>query len=291
MIEVELALDARVLLGEGPSWNEATGQLYWVDIEGNGVHLFDPATGRDRLIDLGQMVGCVVPRRSGGVMLALQHGFHSLDLETEALELIVDPEADLPDNRFNDGKCDSAGRFWAGTTRIKHDQPAGSLYCLDRDLKCRRRVENVWISNGLAWSLDDRTMYFIDSPTQQVVAYDFDAETGTIDRPRTVIEVPASMGGPDGMTIDEEGMLWIALWDGWRVTRWNPLTGKLIGEIPMPVARPTSCVFAGAGMDELYITSASTRMPAEELARQPLAGGLFRCRPGVKGAPTHAFAG
>ncbi len=291
MIDLELVLDAKVLLGEGPSWNESTQQLYWVDIEGGAVHVYDPATGNDRRIDVGQMAGCVVPRRSGGVLVTLQNGIHALDLETERLELLLDPEPSLPENRFNDGKCDSRGRLWAGTTRVSHDQPSGALYCLDTDLTCHRRLTDIWISNGLAWTADDRTMYFIDSPTSRVVAFDFEVETGTIANQRTVIEIPAGQGGPDGMTIDEEGMLWIALWDGWRVTRWDPRTGKLIAEIPVPVARPTSCVFGGPGLDELYITSASTRMPAAELARQPLAGGIFRCRPGVRGARTHAFGG
>jgi sugar lactone lactonase YvrE len=289
--EVDLLLDAKVLLGEGPSWNESTQQLYWVDIEGCAVHVYDPSNGTDRRIDLGQMAGCVVPRRAGGVLLAMQHGFYTLDLETEELRPILDPEVELAENRFNDGKCDSRGRLWAGTTRISHDQPSGSLYCLDTDLTCQRRVADVWISNGLAWSADDRIMYFIDSPTCRVDAFDFDVESGALSNRRTVVEVPAGTGTPDGMTIDEEGMLWIALWDGWRVTRWDPRSGHLIGEIPLPVARPTSCVFGGPDLDQLYITTASTRLPAASLADQPLAGGLFHCVPGVRGLPTHAFNG
>lgn len=291
MIEVELILDAKVLLGEGPSWNSATQELYWVDIEGNGVHVFDTVTRSDRRIDVGQMVGCVVPRRSGGVMIAMQDGFYALDLESERIEKILDPEPGLPENRFNDGKCDSAGRFWAGTTKVSHDEPSGALYCLDRDRVCHRRLGDVWISNGLTWSNDDRTMYFIDSPTGRVVAFDFDAFSGEISNQRTVIVVPEEMGGPDGMTIDEEGMLWIALWDGWRVTRWNPANGDLLTEIRMPVARPTSCTFGGPNLDQLFITSASTRMSPERLITQPHAGGLFVCRPGVKGAPTYSYAG
>lgn len=291
MLEAELMLDAKVLLGEGPWWNARTQRLYWVDIEGCAVHVFDPATGNDRKIDVGQMVGCVVGRSSGDLLVALQHGFYNLGLETEALELIVDPESDLPENRFNDGKCDSRGRLWAGTTRVKHDLQVGSLYRMDADLSVHRQLDRVWISNGLAWSLDDRTMYFIDSPTSQVVAFDFDADAGTIRNQRRVIEIPQGGGSPDGMTIDEEGMLWVALWDGWRVIRVNPANGAIIDEIRMPVARPTSCMFGGAHLDELYITTASTRMPAEELAKQPLAGGLFRCLPGVKGLAAVAFAG
>ncbi|HMV83721.1 MAG TPA: SMP-30/gluconolactonase/LRE family protein [Blastocatellia bacterium] len=291
MLEAELMLDAKVLLGEGPWWNAATQQLYWVDIEGCALHVFDPATRADRKIEVGQMVGAVVGGKPGSVVLALQHGFHSLDLETERLTLLVDPEADLPENRFNDGKCDSRGRFWAGTTRINHDEQVGSLYRLDADLTVHRELSDVWISNGLAWTSDDRTMFFIDSPTRQIVAFDFDAEAGSLSNKRLVIEIPEGDGFPDGMTIDEEGMLWIALWDGWRVIRVNPAAGAIINEIRLPVARPTSCVFGGANLDELYITSASTRMPAEELAKQPLAGGLFHCQPGVRGLPMTAFAG
>lgn len=291
MHEAKLMLDAKVLLGEGPWWNAATQQLYWVDIEGCAVHVFDPATGADRKIDVGQMAGAIVGRKSGGAVLALQHGFYGLDLETEKLTLLIDPEADLPDNRFNDGKCDSRGRFWAGTTRISHDQQVGSLYRLDADLAVHRELGDVWISNGLTWTQDDRTMYFIDSPTSQVVAFDFNAEAGEISNKRLIIEIPEGGGSPDGMTIDEEGMLWIALWDGWRVIRVNPETGSIIDEVRLPVARPTSCVFGGANLDELYITTASTRMPAEESAKQPLAGGLFRCSPGVRGLPMTEFAG
>ena len=290
-IKAELLLDAKVLLGEGPAWDESAQLLYWVDIEGGAVHVYDPSSGVDRRIEVGQMVGCVAPRRAGGLVLALQQGFCFLNPETGALRPVLDPEPGLPENRFNDGKCDSRGRFWAGTTRLSHDQPSGSLYCLDTDLTCHRRVADVQISNGLAWSSDDRTLYFIDSPTNRVDAFDFEVDSGELSNRRTVIEMTAGTGTPDGMTIDEEGMLWIALWDGWRVTRWDPRSGQLIGEIPLPVARPTSCVFGGPNLDQLYITSASTRLPAAALANQPLAGGLFHCEPGVRGARTYAFDG
>jgi sugar lactone lactonase YvrE len=289
--QVELVLDAQALLGEGPSWHAASGLLYWVDIEGRAVHLYDREQGTDRQIAVGEMVGCVVPRAAGGAIVTLESGFYGLDLTTGQLEPILDPEPGLSENRFNDGKCDPAGRLWAGTTRIAHDRPEGTLYCLDTAKVCHRRRDQVLISNGLAWSLDQRKMYFIDSPTQQVVSFPFDLETGTLGDPRTIIEVPSTLGGPDGMTIDEEGMLWIALWDGWRVTRWDPTTGRLLAEIPMPVARPTSCVFGGPNLDELYITTARTRLSEVELAKQPTAGGLFRCRPGVRGTPTVAYAG
>lgn len=291
MIEAELVLEAKALLAEGPWWHAITQELYWVDIEGNAIHVFNPATKTDRRIAVGQMAGTVVGRAAGGVLLALQHGFYSLDLATETLTPIHDPEAHLSDNRFNDGKCDPAGRFWAGTTRIAHDQPDGALYCLNTDLSVQRKIDDVWISNGLAWSRDERTMYYIDSPTQQVVAFVYDKATSDISDRHVVIEIPEAMGTPDGCTIDEEGMLWIALWDGWKVTRWNPQTGKLLAEVKLPVARPTSCVFGGEKLDELFITTASTRMPAAELAKQPLAGGIFRCRPGVCGLPAHYFAG
>lgn len=291
MIPAEIVLDAKALLGEGPCWNARTQQLLWVDIEGYKLHITDPVAGTDRVIEIGQHVGTVVVRASGGVMLALREGFAHLDLETEKLTLIHDPEQHLPNNRFNDGKCDPAGRFWAGTMSLSEEPGHGSLYYLDTDLTVHHRAREVAISNGLAWSLDERTMYYIDSLAHAVSAFDYDQATGEITGRRDVIQVPEEIGTPDGMTMDCEGMLWVALWDGSRVCRWNPLTGEMLETIVMPVTRPTSCTFGGPDLDILYITSASTRLDEKALATQPLAGGLFQCRPGVCGLPTTDFAG
>ena len=291
-IPADLALDARALLGEGPIWDARIQVLYWVDIMGYKVHVFNPATGQDRAIDVGQPVGTVVPRRSGGVMAALRDGFAALDIETGELTPIADPEAHLPGNRFNDGKCDPAGRFWAGTMRIAEDQKgAGSLYRLDPDLSVHKMWTNITVANGIAWSHDAKTMYYIDTPTQRVVAFDYNVATGDIADPRPVIHTPNGPGGPDGMTIDAEGMLWVAYWGGWRVVRWDPATGEALAIIELPVERVTAPWFGGPNLDELYITSARIGLSDDALAQQPHAGGIFVARPGVRGLAAFEFAG
>lgn len=291
-LQAELILDAKALLGEGPIWDARRQALYWVDIAGCAVHIFDPAAGSDRAIDVGQPVGTVVPRRSGGVMVALRDGFAALDTETGRLTLIADPEAHLPQNRFNDGKCDPAGRFWAGTMRQAEDRAgAGSLYRLDPDGSVHKMWEGITVANGLAWSLDARTMYYIDTPTKMVVAFEYDIATGAIANPRPVVSTPDGPGFPDGMTIDAEGMLWVAYWDGWRVVRWDPATGQALAIIELPVQRPTAPWFGGPNLDQLFITSARIGLSAEALAGQPHAGGIFVARPGARGLPAFEYAG
>jgi sugar lactone lactonase YvrE len=290
----ELEYENQSLLGEGPVWDNRTQRLIWVDIEGFEVHIYDPAAREHGVINVEQYVGSLAVRKSGGLILALKSGFAALDPETGEITPIADAESHLPGNRFNDGKCDPAGRFWAGTLALDEDNGTGkgNLYCLHIDHRVELKVPGVWISNGLAWTSDERTMYYIDSPTQKVVAYDYDKATGEIANPRTVITVPAhEMGYPDGMTIDEEGMLWIAHWDGGHVCRWNPHTGEEMAEIKVPVSRPTSCVFGGEDFGTLYITSARTRLSEEKLAGQPLAGSIFKCRPGVRGLLMNEFEG
>lgn len=294
ILTAELEYESQSLLGEGPVWDARARRLIWVDIEGFAVHLYDPVARDHGAINVGQFVGSLAVRKSGGLVLALKSGFATLDPETGEITPIADAESHLPGNRFNDGKCDPAGRFWAGTLALDEDNGAGkgNLYCLGADHRVELKIPGVWISNGLAWTEDERTMYYIDSPAQKVVAYDYDKASGEIANPRTVITVPASeMGYPDGMTIDEEGMLWIAHWDGGHVCRWNPRTGEEMAEIKVPVSRPTSCVFGGEDFGTLYITSARTRLSAEKLAAEPLAGSVFKCRPGVRGLPMREFAG
>jgi sugar lactone lactonase YvrE len=289
-VAAELILDARAKLGEGALWDARRQVLYWVDILKNALHVYDPLAQADRVIDVGQYAGTVVPRRAGGVMLALQHGFASLDLETEELDLIHDPEPHLPGNRFNDGKCDPAGRFWAGTMALDFTPNAGRLYCLDPDLSVRVVLGNVTISNGIVWRPDHTTMYYIDTPTRQVDAFDYDVETGQIENRRVVVRVPEEMGLPDGMAIDSEGMLWVAQWEGYGVSRWDPATGRLLQSVDVPVGQVTSCAFGGENLDQLYITTARVELSAEQLKAQPLAGGLFRADVGVTGLPAFEFA-
>lgn len=291
MNQLETAVQAGAILGEGPSWDTKQELLYWVDIEGYAVHVYDPATGEDRCIPVGDYVGAVVPRESGGVAVVLRDGYHLLDIQSgklTALKEAVEP-GDL--TRFNDGKCDPAGRFWAGTMSLKGEDNQGSLYVMDTQHNVKQVLSPVSTSNGLCWSGDGRTFYYIDTASRCVMAYDYDGADGQISNPRKAVDFPENEGYPDGMTIDAEGMLWVAHWDGWKVSRFNPANGERIAEIAMPVAKVTSCVFGGAELDELYITTASSGLNAEERAQQPQAGHLFRIKPGVKGAPTYAFKG
>lgn len=289
--QVELLLDTHALVGEGPLWDEQNQLLYWVDILSNQLYAYDPASGENRAWDVGQHIGTVVVRKSGGVMLALRDGFASFDLETSELTLIADPEADQPGNRFNDGKCDPAGRFWAGTMAYENQTTQGSLYRLDPDMSVHTMLGHIGISNGLVWSLDQSTMYYIDSMAYTVRAFDYEKSSGAIANERIAVKVEREMGLPDGMSIDAEGMLWVAHFGGSCIRRWNPNNGQLLSQIDLPTAQITACAFGGPNFDTLYITSAANGYGDADFAREPHAGGLFVTQPGVQGVPTFAFAG
>jgi sugar lactone lactonase YvrE len=288
---VDLVCDAKAELGEGPIWDYRRGVLCWVDIVGRVVHVYDPVAARDRTIDAGQEVGCIALRAGGGLVLAGRNGFAELDMESGQVAALLDPERHIPTNRFNDGKVDRQGRFWAGTMNTEGQAGKGSLYCLYPDFRLRTVVTGVSISNGIAWSADSRVMYFVDTPTQEVVAWDFDAEIGAVSNRRVVVRIPPEKGKPDGMTIDTEGMLWIALYGGGAVTRWNPANGQLLATIQVPAPRVTACAFAGLRMDELYITSSRRGLDAKDVAAFPRSGGLFKARPGARGTHEPLFAG
>lgn len=286
---VELALDAKAVVGEGVCWDADRRLLYWVDILAKQVHLFDPAKNRNRCIQLDQFIGAAVPTVDGDLMLAAQNGFFRLNPETEELTPVCDPEPHLPDNRFNDGKCDPAGRFWAGTMQMEGKDAAGSLYRLDSDLSVHKLFDSIGISNGLAWSIDEKTLYFIDTKRPEVAAFDYDVRTGDIAHRRTVIRFNPDYSHPDGMTIDEEGMLWIAFFGGGCIARWNPASGERLSRIDFPVTLTTNCTFGGPELDTLYVSSCTHSLTPAELARQPLAGGLFRVKPGVRGIQAKPF--
>ena len=284
----ELLVDAKAMLGEGPIWDPEEQRLYWVDIMKFELHWFDPVSGEDRKDEVGQTIGCVVPRTAGGVMVALKNCFAGFDPATSNISNKVflpdEPEA----NRFNDGKCDPAGRFWAGTLG---PEGSASLYRLDADLSVHRVLDGITCSNGLVWNAAKNVFYYIDTPTMQIVAFDYDNETGAIENRRVAVEVPEAEGKPDGMAIDVEDKLWVAHWGGSRVVRWDPETGQVMKRIHVPASHTTACAFGGEKLDELYITSARTGVDEAQLEKEPLAGGLFVADPGVIGAPTHAFSG
>jgi sugar lactone lactonase YvrE len=289
--EAELVLDTKSELGEGAIWNYKTGELYWVDITGKILNIYNPSTGNNKEMFTGQMVGTVVPAESGKVLVALQNGIYSLDPQTGTKNLIVDPEENLPSNRFNDGKCDPAGRFWAGTMSTSGEKNAGALYRLDADSVIHKMIDKVSVSNGIVWSPNHSRMYYIDTPTQKVMGYDYNNETGAISNPKVAIEVSAEMGSPDGMTIDADGNVWVALWGGSAVGCWNPETGQLIRTIRVPAKNVTSCAFGDADLGTLYITTARQSTSDEDLKKFPGAGGVFKIKPGVKGIEACFFKG
>ncbi|WP_303310997.1 SMP-30/gluconolactonase/LRE family protein [Hymenobacter sp. BT730] len=278
-------LPAQATLGEGPLWNPETQQLYWVDIDGCAFHLFNPATGQDQAFSMPARVGSAAPMHHGRVLLALQSGIHQLHLDTGQLTLLVNPLTD-PSLRFNDGKCDPAGRFWVGTCDMQLRTGTGTLYRLDPDGSLHVMLRGITTSNGIAWSLDHSTMYFIDSPTLRVQAFDYDKASGSISNARTIVRIAPETGVPDGMTIDREGMLWVAVWGGGAVHRYHPGTGALLQVITVPAPFTTSCTFGGPDLQTLYITSARKELSPEQLAQFPLSGNVFAVIPGVSGLPT-----
>ena len=291
--EAELVLDAKAELGEGALWDSKQSRLLWIDILEGTVHTYDPASGRDEHVPVGQMVGTVVPRAAGGLMLAVQHGFAAFDPRTNDLQILCDPESHLPHTRFNDGKCDPAGRFWAGTMPLGKDEgkPLGSLYRLDADHSVHKMFDGVGCSNGIVWTADRSTMYYVDTFTSRIDAFDYDPTTGDITNRRTAIRTSRAQGYPDGMTIDAEGNLWVAFWSGHCVRCLDPGSGTVLHTIEVPALQVTSCAFGGPDLEDLFITTARTGLDPDALGRQPQAGGLFCARPGARGVAAFEYAG
>ncbi len=283
--EVVAALGAQ--LGEGPVWDVRTGRLVWIDILGRAVHETDPETGRTSTIEVPLDVGAVVPRAAGGFLAALEDGFYVVGDGPVRRVALVD-HAVSGEFRFNDGKCDPGGRFWAGTIAYDESPGRSALYLLDGGGGVTTKLSGVAISNGLAWSADAATMFYIDTPTRRIDAFTFDVATGSIADRRTVVTIEDGLGWPDGMTIDADGGLWVALWGGGAVHRY--VDGTLDAVIELPVSQPTSCAFGGPDFDELYVTSAWKGFDGARRAAEPLAGALFRTRPGVRGLAPHVAA-
>lgn len=275
-MKVYNVVNHNTLLGEGPLWDNRTNSIIWVDILNSQILQFYPDTKVFHIRQVGKKISALALREHGGFIASAENGFGWLNLDKPSFTYISEPEKNIPNNRFNDGKCDPKGRFWAGSMNSIDDSLAhGNLYTIDQDLITSVKIQDVGCSNGLAWNVDLSVFYYIDTPTRQVVAYDYDPEEGSISNRRVVITIPAKDGLPDGMTIDTEGMLWIACWNGWKVSRWNPNTGSLISSIQLPVAQVSSCTFGGPDLTDLYITTASVGLTVQELQKQPLAGALF----------------
>lgn len=290
-MELEVVWDAGATLGEGPIWYDS--KLHWVDIEEGRVHIYHPKDEKKETFQLSGKIGTVVPRKSGGLVLAMENGFALFDPKKERLTPLPNPPAETLAGRFNDGKCDPQGRFWAGTMASRDGKAIGSLYRLDPDFQCEIIQNEIGCSNGLTWSKDQSTFYYIDSFKNRIEAYDFDADSGDISNLRIIADTPAGKNPPiyDGMTIDSEGLLWVARWTGNGVQCIDPTTGKVVEQIDVPVRKVTACWFGGDDLKDLYITTASVDETEEQLKDQPHAGALFRCRPGAQGLPAVPFAG
>ena len=287
---VECAYDGKHKLGESPVWSVRDGALFWVDIYGPTINRLDPSIGQVKTWTLPDPVGAIGLRAKAGLVCATKRGFHRFDLKTGGLDPIADPESHLPDNRFNDGRCDRRGRFFAGTMSEAAREPTGSLYCLEPDLTVRVARSGIVIPNSLAWSPDDKAMYFADTERRKVWKYDYDADAGAISNERVFIDTSDRAGHPDGSTIDTDGCLWNAEYGGGRICRYTP-DGRLDRVIELPVTQPTSLAFGGPKLDTLYVTSARQNLSPQALEHQPLAGALFVLTPGVTGLPEPAFGG
>jgi sugar lactone lactonase YvrE len=269
-------------LGECTVWDERERLLWWVDIRAPALKSYNPANGVVAVLALREVIGSFGLTRVGGMVAGMKSGLYLLDPHSGALDLLAAPEQNLPQNRFNDGRCDRAGRFWAGTMTDGPRAPAGSLYRLDPDGSCARMQSHIHIPNSIAWSPDDRIMYFADTHVSLLWAYDYDLAHGPLRNERVFADCTNRPGRPDGSCVDAEGCLWNAEYGGGRVVRYRA-DGRIDQVIELPVSNVTCCCFGGEKLDTLYISTARQKMNAEQLAREPLAGALFACRPGAQG--------
>ncbi len=277
-------------LGEGAFWNYKTQELYWIDIEGKQLHMYHPATKKNRTIQMPSKIGTVVPsEKEGNAIVALSDGIYMVNLNTHTLELLSDVEATVIENRFNDGKCDPNGNLWVGSMHLEQNQANAKLYKVAADGTTEAMLDQVTISNGIVWTKDGKTMYYIDTPTGVIRAFDFSLEDSTISNERIAVKVNPKYGYPDGMAIDENDMLWVGMWNGNAVIQFDPKTGEFISKIEVPAHNVTSCAFGGENLEILYITSASIDMNLEEHKKYPLAGSVFKVNPGVKGVRSSFF--
>jgi sugar lactone lactonase YvrE len=273
-------------LGEGPVWVERDQALWWVDIKAPAIFRWSEAGGVDRFTP-PLWIGSLAPAARGGFVAGTERGLFRADPAAGLYEAIADPEALIPDNRFNDGKVDRSGRFWAGTMDNREEDARGSLYRLDPDLSWRVIDDGYMVTNGPAFSPDGRTMYHTDSAKRLIYAFDLDA-SGDAFRRRAFASFREEHGHPDGMTVDAEGCLWVAFWNGWCLRRLSP-DGEVLQVVDMPVERPTSCAFGGPALDRLFVTSARIGLSENALAVQPLAGALFMLNTNVRGIADRAF--
>lgn len=287
--KVELAYKIQAQLGEGPIWSAKTQKLLWVDILDKKLHIYDPAKNENRSLDVPLPIGTVVPYTSRQAVVALEDGVYKINLRSGQLQLLSDVEADMPVNRLNDGKCDPAGNFWVGSMNYPQNEPTGNLYKIDTEGNTTKMLDSITISNGIVWDRRAKTMYYIDTPTGVIRAFDYNKEDASISNERVAVTIDPADGSPDGMTIDENNKLWVGLWNGNAIAQYDPKTGELLQKVPVPAHNVTAAAFGGPDLDILYITTASVDMTDEEKEKYPDAGSIFTYKPGVKGVKADVF--
>ena len=293
MPKLECVVESKDILGEGVIWHPGEQKLYWCDNLKSNIQRYDPATGEHEIWDMPEEVGCIVFRENGeGIAAAMKSGFAFIhDLDGPEIEYIVDPEPGMDGNRMNDGKCDRAGRFWCGSMDAGLAEPTASLYRLDPDLTCHKMDDGIICSNGIAWSPDDKVMFFSDSKGEALYNYDFDIDSGAIANRRVFLDTNDKAFRIDGGTVDSEGHYWCAEVHDWHIGKYAA-DGNQLERIEMPVKQVTMCTFGGPDLDVLYATSATRFLGPGDAERQPLAGALFAITgTGAVGIPEPYFAG
>jgi sugar lactone lactonase YvrE len=289
-VSVEVFADLSADVGEAPHWDERTKTLLFVDLTRGAVFRYGQSGVKLGSFSVGQEVSAAVPRRGGGLVLAVRDGIAVVSDTGEGFELTAPVEREIPGNRMNDAKCDPAGRLFAGTTAFDFVPHCAALYRVEPDWSFEQIVRDVTQANGIAWSPDGDRMYFIDSATQGVDVFDYDAGTGSVSNRRRLVTIDCAHGVPDGMTADSKGNLWVACFGGGAVRCFSP-GGVQLDEVFFPVTQVTSCTFGGPGLADLYVTSAAYRLSTGQLKREPHAGATFVCRPQAVGMPASSFAG
>lgn len=289
MRKAKLLLDTQSTLGEGPVWDWQKQLLFWVDIEGKKLYRYNPFNNKNTEWSFNEMIGAALPKKNGHLLLALESGLASFDIEASKVTKHHVLENSNTAIRFNDGKVGPDDSLWVGTMDKNCAPQAGNFYRVEPGLNSTLQISNTSVSNGMAWSSDKKTFYYIDSPTFEVQAFDFDLQNGSISNGKTIIKVPEAYGSPDGMCIDSEGMLWVAHWGGHCVRQWNPQTGEVLQKVKVDAPHVTSCCFGGKNLDTLYITTARSGLTKSQLEEFPKSGGLFVFDAYVVGTPINYF--
>jgi sugar lactone lactonase YvrE len=288
--DVELVVNCQNTLGEGLVWDSDAHRLYWTDIEERRLWTLESRSGAVRCHEVPERIGCFAPREKGGLLVAFESGFAFYDPETGRRQDIAPFEPELPHTRLNDGRTDRQGRFIAGGYDEVEGKAISSVVRVDPDLRVTKLFGEVGCANGTCFSPDGRTMYFADTPAEEIWAFDYDPSSGALGARRTIARFDGQPGMPDGSCVDAEGFIWNAQWNGHRVVRYAP-DGGIDRVVAVPVLNPTCVTFGGTNLDTLYITTARYLMTAEQIASEPQSGALFTCKPGVRGLPDAKFAG